>query len=206
MPRTPPRLLAISDLAALEETPWTTWCATLAASGVDGLQVREKGLSDRARYLLARGARSHFPRPGRLLVSSRPDIARLTRADGVHLPVDGLPVAVTREILGPSGLVGRSTHSLDEVRAARDEGADYVLFGPVFETPSKAGILEPRGLDLLAAAVAIGPPVLALGGIGGSHAPALAGTGAWGIAGIRLFLPRHLSTTTGADLLAAWAA
>lgn len=198
-PPTPPRLLAISDLAAFGARAWESWCSSLAGAGVDGLQVREKALSDREVWRLVTAARRAFPRPGKLVVSSRPDLAAAGDADGVQLPVEGLPIAAARALLGPRRLIGRSTHSLDEIRSAQAEGADYVLYGPIFPTPSKAGRLAPRGVSSLVEATKLGLPVIALGGIGRGEAAAIREAGAWGIAGIRLFSPAALA---GPELLA----
>lgn len=190
MPANPlqiPRLLAISDPGAVPGPAWQGWCRELARAGVDGLQVRQQVSSDLALLALADGAREAFPAPGRLFVNRRPDIAMVARADGVQLPAAGLPIAEVRTAFASGLLVGRSTHSIEEVRRARDEGADFVLFGPVFETPSKAGRLAARGVAALAAAAGCGLPVLALGGIDGSNADRLAGAGAWGLAAIRWF-------------------
>ncbi len=197
-PLLPPRLLAISDRAALGAVSWESWCSSLAESGIDGLQVREKALSDREVWRLVTSARRAFPPPGRLLVSSRPDLAAAGDADGIQLPVDGLPLAAARALIGPRRLIGRSTHSLAEVRAAQVEGADFVLFGPIFPTPSKAGWLAPRGVSSLVEATKLGVPVIALGGIGRGEAAAIRDAGAWGLAGIRLFQPAALA---GGELL-----
>ena len=101
----------------------------------------------------------------------------------MHLPADGVPTDAVRRGFG-SLLVGRSTHTLDEVAAAAEAGASYVTFGPVFASP---GTGEPTGLDRLAGACAVGIPVLALGGIGLPELPLVAAAGAAGAAGIRLF-------------------
>ncbi len=185
-----PRILAISDRPTLAHGGWEPWCATLAAAGVDALQVRAKELDDRALLGLARAARRAFPAPGLLLVNARADVARAAGADGVHLPVSGLPVAAVRRALGGGPrLVGRSTHSAAEVERARDEGADYALFGPVHETPSKAGRISPRGISSLAEVCRLGLPVLALGGIDEpARAAEAIAAGAHGIGGIRGFL------------------
>lgn len=185
-----PRLLAVSDRRALGADAWDTWCRRLAASGVPALQVREKDLDDRALAELAASARESFPAPRQLLVNGRADLAIAAGADGVHLPASGLPVAAARRVAaGRPLLVGRSTHDLDDVLRARDEGADYVVFGPVFATPSKAGRLEPRGISSLGAAAAIGVPVLAIGGFeDGERATQALAAGAWGVAGVRAFL------------------
>ncbi len=204
IPPLPPRLLAISDRAALGELAWESWCSSLAGAGIDGLQVREKTLSDREVWRLVTAARRAFPRPGTLLVSSRPDLAMAGDADGVQLPVEGLPIAAARALLGPLRLIGRSTHSLEEIRAAQAEGADYVLYGPIFSTPSKLGRLEPRGVSSLAEATKIGVPVIALGGIGPGEAAAVREAGAWGLAGIRLFQPTALSSAVLLELRRVW--
>lgn len=186
---TAPRLLAVSDRHALGATSFESWCRQLAAAGVAALQVREKDLDDRARFELACAARAAFPPPGTLLVNGRVDLALAAAADGVHLPATGLPVAALRRATRRPLLVGRSTHTLAEVRRALAEGADYVVFGPIFATPSKAGRIRPRGISSLAAAAAIGIPVLALGGIeDGERAERALAAGAWGVAGVRGFL------------------
>ena len=138
-----PRLLAISSPEAGSGADWRRWCGELAAAGVDGLQVRRKRVPDQE--LLALATEAVAAAPLTVLVNGRPDIALAARAHGVHLPASGLPVAEVRRLLGANLLVGRSTHTPDEVRLARDQGADFAIFGPVFETPSKAGILPPAG-------------------------------------------------------------
>jgi thiamine-phosphate pyrophosphorylase len=128
--------------------------------------------------------RRRLPPPARLLVNGRADLALAAGADGVHLPADGVPVAPLRRRFGRALLLGRSTHRLEEVAEAAQAGADYVVFGPVFPVPGKG---EPAGLERLAAAAALGVPVLALGGIGLAELPRVAAAGAAGAAGIRLF-------------------
>ncbi|GMU66533.1 MAG: putative thiamine-phosphate synthase 2 [Acidobacteriota bacterium] len=184
-----PRILAISDRAALGGD-WEAWCAAMAEAGVDALQIREKSASDRELLALARAARRRFPRPGLLLVNGRADVALAAAADGIHLPARGLPPAAVRAIAGPVLLIGASTHELREVEAAVAEGfADYVLFGPLHATPSKAGRIEPRGISSLAGAARCGAPVLAVGGIDdAARAAAAIAAGAHGVAGIRAFL------------------
>lgn len=182
-----PRLLAISDAAATPGPDWRRWCEELGAAGVDGLQVRRRACADRERLALAREARQVTSGPRAIFVNGRPDIALAARADGVQLPASGLPVAETRRFFGAALLVGRSTHTVDEVLRARDQGADFVLFGPVFETPSKRGRIPARGIFGLTEAVACGLPVLAVGGIDESNAFQVVTSGAWGLAAIRWF-------------------
>lgn len=199
-----PRLLAISDRRQLGGGDWSAWCSALGAAGVPALQVREKDLDDRARLELASAARAALPPTTALLVNGRADLALAAGAQGVHLPADGLPVAAVRRAAGRTWLVGRSTHALDEVRRAHGEGADYVVFGPVFETPAKTGWLAPRGLDALAEAVRVGVPVLALGGLDDAERAAAAlAAGAWGVAGVRAFADPRRAAELVRLLLAA---
>jgi thiamine-phosphate pyrophosphorylase len=148
--------------------------------GVDMIQIREKDLPARQVFeftLAVLEVRSELKsklRP-KVLVNSRGDIAAATGADGVHLPADA-PLETL-----PRLLVGRSCHTLDEVRSAK---ADFVTFGPVFATPGKG---PPVGLDALRAACKLGKPVYALGGVNWDNADDCMQAGAEGIAGIRLF-------------------
>jgi thiamine-phosphate pyrophosphorylase len=183
-------LLAVSDRATLP-LPMEDWLRALAAAGIGAVQLREKDLADRALYELALRARAVLPPSVRLLVNGRVDVALAAGADGVHLPADGVPVAPLRRRFGRGVLIGRSTHRLDEVERARDEGADYVTFGPVAATPGKG---PAAGLQELGRAAAFGVPVYALGGVTLEAFRELAGAGAAGIAAIRLFQDiSHLS-------------
>ncbi len=186
------KALAISDRASLPDRDVAAWVGDLAKVDPDGLcavQIREKDLDDRAVYDLTVLARSLLPPAVRLLVNGRIDIALGAGADGAHLPADAPPVAALRARFGPDVLLGVSTHHIDEVEAALRGGADYVTFGPVYPTPSKAGFGPPQGLEALARAAAVGIPVYALGGVTLSRLAEAASAGAAGVAGIRLFQP-----------------
>lgn len=101
-----------------------------------------------------------------VIVNDRPDVALLAGADGVHLGDDDLPVAEARRLLGPSMLIGRSTRTLADARAALAAGADHVGFGPIFATRTKSIEVAPRGLaSLREVAAALPAPVVAIGGI-----------------------------------------
>lgn len=183
-----PRLLAIlalGDGTALAARDPLLWFGQLAAAGVDGLQVRAKELNDRELYDLATAARAALPPPARVVANGRADVALAAGLDGVHLPADGVPVAALRRRFGAELLVGRSTHTLDEVATAAAAGADYVVFGPVFPTPGKGPSV---GIAALRRAAAQGVPVLALGGVTVERLAEVAAAGAAGAAGIRLFL------------------
>ncbi len=181
-----PRLWAISDRLSLPGQDLATWLAGLAAAGVDGVQLREKDLDDRALYELTRAARERLPAATRLVVNGRVDVALAAGADGAHLPWDAPPMAALRRRFGPDLLLGQSVHTPEEVAAARDDGADYVVFGPVFPTPGKAEHGTLPGLPGLAAACEHGLPVYALGGVEPERFAAVAAAGARGAAGIRM--------------------
>lgn len=181
-----PRLLAISAHGDVAAPAWLDWCAGLAAAGVDAMLLRERDLADARILELAAAARPALGAT-RLLIHRRFDLALACDADGVHLPASGASAARLRPHLGPGRLIGRSTHTLEEIDAARDEGVDYVVFGPIHATPSKDGLTEPRGLERLAEACRRGVPVVAIGGFDAERAPAAYAVGAVGVAAIRAF-------------------
>ncbi len=174
--------------------------ATAAAAGVDWLQIREKDLSARDCGLLTRkalqlAARSPAgnARPTRVLVNDRLDVALSEHAGGVHLGETSLPLPEAKRLLKAQAqrrdfLIGISCHSLEAARSAASGGADYLFFGPIFPTPSKAAFGAPHGLERLGEVCrAVSIPVLAIGGITLANASACLAAGASGIAAIRLF-------------------
>ena len=162
--------------------------AGLPPGGV-AVHLREKDLGGRDLLALARALRTACAEAGQLfLVNDRVDVAIAAGADGVHLPSSGLPPLEARRLLGPGRLVGVSCHSSEDVRGARDGGADYGTFGPVFETPSKRPYGPPVGVSALRDAVPLGLPLVALGGVEAANAPEAVAAGARGIAAIRAWL------------------
>ena len=160
------------------------------AAQVPLVQIREKMLNTRVLYeLVVRAVIMTRDSSTRVLVNDRFDVARAAGADGVHLTTTSLPPTVVRDVCGAEFLIGASTHSLDEARAARAGGADFVVFGPVFETESKRAHGPPQGLEKLRQVTQElqGYPVLAIGGITLDNAGSCYAAGASGIAGIRLF-------------------
>jgi len=153
-------------------------------AGVRAVQLREKDLTAGELLPLARELRALTRQHGaRLLINDRIDVALAVQADGVHLGGHSLPVEVARKLLGPQRLLGVSTHRVDEILRAAEQGADFVTFGPVYATPSKAAYGQPVGIDALREACRLSPlPVFALGGIDLLTAREVRSAGAFGVA------------------------
>jgi len=171
---------------ALAKRPAEEAAAAALAGGADAVQMREKDLPDRELIRLGRDLRRVTEAAGALFfVNDRPDIARLVGADGVHLGQDDLPMEAGRRVLGAGGLVGVSTHSVEQARAA--QGADYIGVGPMYATATK-GYEQGHGPDLVRAVrAAVTAPIVAIGGITPPRAAAVLEAGAdavavcWGI-------------------------
>ena len=132
--------------------------------------------------------RSALPARACVLVNDRLDVALAAGADGVHLGTHSMPVQVVRRVAPRPFVLGVSCHSLGEAQAAESGGADYLVLGPVFETPSKLEYGPPLGLEKLRIVTSrIRIPVLALGGITVERVRPCLEAGASGIAGIRIF-------------------
>lgn len=174
--------------------------AGAAAAGVDWIQIREKDLSGREWSSFTREAlqfvsdsESSVARRTRVLLNDRLDVALATQAGGVHLGEKSLPPEEALRLVQSlhrerDFLIGVSCHSLEAAKAAERRGADYLFFGPVFATPSKAAYGTPQGLERLAAVCqAVALPVLAIGGITLENTAHCLSAGASGVAAIRLF-------------------
>lgn len=160
------------------------------AAGLELIQLREKRLTARVLFELSQqSAALTLGSATRLLVNDRADVAAAAGADGVHLTTQSIDAATIRRTFGDDFVIGVSTHSLGEAEVAKEGGADFVVFGPVFATPSKENYGQPAGLAKLeGVAKELAPfPVLALGGVDVTNARQCLRNGASGIAGISLF-------------------
>lgn len=160
------------------------------AGGIGAVQLREKGLCGAKLLTLARQMRELTARyNAKLLINDRVDIALLSEADGVHLGHGSMPPEAARSLLGPKKLIGVSTHSLGEAKEAQALGADFIVFGPVYHTASKAAYGPPAGVTALKEIVAaIKVPVYGLGGINIENTQEVLDTGCAGVALISAIL------------------
>jgi thiamine-phosphate pyrophosphorylase len=172
--------------------------------GARAFQLREKDLPPRDLYPLALEMRQLTQAYGaRLLINDRVDVALAVNADGVHLTTTSLPASVARQLLGPDRLLGVSTHNLVEAQVAAEGGSDFLVFGPVFFTPSKAPYGQPVGLDALRAVRAVVTlPILAIGGLKKANLDQVLAAGADGIAVISAIISADDPMAAAQDLLA----
>jgi thiamine-phosphate pyrophosphorylase len=179
----------VTDRHATNGRPLLSIVTAALEGGASLVQLREKDLAGAALLGLASEVVAEARRVAgdraRVVVNDRLDVALSAKAAGVHLPASGLPVAAVRQRVKSRLLVGRSVHSLAEAREAEKAGADYLVFGPVFATPSKEAYGEPQGVDALRKVVAsVRIPVWAIGGITPETAASLRGVPIAGVAAI----------------------
>ncbi len=180
-----PRLYPILDIdlcRARRLEPLAVLDAFLAG-GARLLQLRDKSASTGERLARADAvvARAHAS-GARVIINDRPDIARLSRADGVHVGQEDLSVEEARRIVGPDAIVGLSTHDEAQIDAAARTSATYIAVGPIYGTATKDTGYSARGLDLVRRAALAGRPVVAIGGITLARAPEVFAAGAASVA------------------------
>lgn len=178
------------------------------SAGLPAVQLREKDLGAAELARLGRALRGLTARRGAwLIVNDRVDVALAIGADGVQRTSTSLPVADIRAVADKRLKIGASVHSRAEAQAAAEAGADWIVFGPVYDTPSKRAYGPPQGLAALAAtAAAVGVPVVAIGGITPERVREVLACGARGVAAISAILAADCPAGATARFLAALAA
>lgn len=181
-PSLPQGLYVLCDDTVRPELPLREKAAALLAGGARVMQLRMKRTPLREALAAAREVVAACRRAGAVcLVNDRVDLALLAGAHGVHVGDEDLPAAEARALLGPEALVGVTVRGLEEARAARAAGADYVGLGPVFGTTTKQVPAPVLGLEGFAAVVRASPlPVVGIGGVKLENIASLAATGAHG--------------------------
>jgi len=180
----PSRLYTIADTLGRPELSFLDLTQKICAGGARLLQLRVKELPTREFLPIAHEVRAICRQTGCvLIINDRADIALAVDAEGVHVGQEDLPLEAARKVLGPDKLVGVSTHDPAQALAAERGGADYIGFGPLFGTSTKATGYNARGLDQLREIRAlVRPPIVAIGGITTERAPAALAAGADAVA------------------------
>jgi thiamine-phosphate pyrophosphorylase len=186
------QLYYITDRTQIKSRSLEACIERAIEAGVDWVQIREKDLPTRNLLTLTQAAarRARDPNQGRtrVMVNDRLDVALAAEAHGVHLGTRSMPAGVVRRMVPREFLIGVSCHLLEEAVAAQAAGADYLLLGPIFETPSKLQYRPPLGMAKLREVTSqVTVPVFALGGITVERVSICLENGAAGIAGIRIF-------------------
>ena len=184
------RLCLVTDRGQTRGRDLVTVVGECLAAGLPAVQVREKDLATADLAVLCRRLRAPTRERGALLiVNDRVDVALATGADAVQRTGASLPLEDVRALAGGRLRVGASVHSVEDAVEAEAKGADWVVFGPVYDTPSKRPYGAPQGLDALAkVAGRVRLPLIAIGGVTPARVAEVRGSGAFGVAAIAAIL------------------
>ena len=190
MPSLHSRLLLVTDRQQTKGRSLISILQGVLNVGSPAIQLRERDLSAKDLLELAREVKVlTSQRDSQFVVNDRIDVALSLEEVGVHLRSNSMPVTVARRLLGPRRLLGVSAHSMDEVVRAEGEGADYVVLGPVYDTPSKQAFGSPLGLSKLEEICrVVHVPIIGIGGITVDRARDVRRAGAFGVAVITAIL------------------
>jgi len=184
------RLLVVTDRHQTHRRPLVPLLQRVLTAVAPAIQLRERDLSARELVTLAREVQAvTASRRAQLLINDRIDVALALEGVGVHLRSNSLPVSVARQMLGTQRLLGISAHSVEEAVQAASQGADYIVLGPIYETPSKQLFGPPLGVHTLEKACRlVRIPIIGIGGVTAARAREMRHAGAFGAAVITAIL------------------
>lgn len=190
MPTLSSRLLVVTDRHQTNGRPLVSLLQRVLTAGAPAIQLRERDLSARELVTLAREAQAvTASRGSQLFINDRIDVALALEGVGVHLRGNSLPVSVARQLLGAQCLLGVSVHAVEEVLSAESQGADYIVLGPIYKTPSKQMFGPPLGIHTLEKACRlVRIPIIGIGGVTAARAREMRRAGAFGVAVITAVL------------------
>jgi thiamine-phosphate pyrophosphorylase len=190
MPQLESRLFLVTDRHQTKGRPLVPLLQRVLTAAAPAIQLRERDLSARELVTLALELQAATAsRRSQLLINDRIDVALALEGVGVHLRSNSLPVSVARQVLGTQRLLGISVHAVEEAVQVESQGADYIVLGPIYETPSKQMFGPPLGIHTLERACRlVRLPIIGIGGVTAARAREMRRAGAFGVAVITAVL------------------
>jgi thiamine-phosphate pyrophosphorylase len=184
------RLLVVTDRHQTKGRPLVPLLQQVLTAGALAIQLRERDLPGRELLALAREVQVvTASRGSQLLINDRIDIALTLDGAGVHLRSDSMPISAARHVLGSQRLLGISVHAVEGAIQAEAQGADYIVLGPIYDTPSKQVFGPPLGIHTLEKTCQrVRIPILGIGGVTAARAREMRQAGAFGAAVITAIL------------------
>ncbi len=205
MPQLEPRLFLVTDRHQTNGRPLVPLLQRVLTAGVPAIQLRERDLSAKELVTLAREVQAVMAsRTSQLLINDRIDVALALEGVGVHLRSNSLPVSVARQLLGAHRLLGISVHAVEEAVQVESQGADYIILGPIYETPTKQMFGPPLGIPALEKACRlVRIPIIGIGGVTAARVREMRRAGAFGVAVITAVLGAANVESAARELLDA---
>jgi thiamine-phosphate pyrophosphorylase len=190
MPQLESRLFLVTDRHQTNGRPLVPLLQRVLAAGVSAIQLRERDLSAKELVTLAREVQAAMAaRRSQLLINDRIDVALALEGVGVHLRSNSLPVSIARQLLGAQRLLGISVHAVEEAVQVESQGVDYIVLGPIYETPTKQMFGPPLGIQTLEKACRlVRIPIIGIGGVTAARVREMRCAGAFGVAVITAVL------------------
>ena len=190
MPQLESRLFLVTDRHQTIGRPLVPLLQRVLTAGAPAIQLRERDLSAKELVTLAREVQAVMAsRRSQLLINDRVDVALAMEGVGVHLRSDSLSVSVARQLLGAERLLGISVHAVEEAVRVESQGVDYIVLGPIYETPTKQMFGPPLGIQTLEKACrSVRIPIIGIGGVTAARVREMRCAGAFGVAVITAVL------------------